>query len=519
MANNIHGNNNEKEISNYLNGKIFEELNSNMKEFIKYICKTKNISCGSKTKIIAKYISDNKLKEDFWITIGGNKIYVSLKMGTGNSVHQETIESFIEFIKLNLKASEVICDLWRLFIWGDGTKNGNAPIIKDKKGNITSRFGAREFKVKYPKERKILQDFLNNNSEALIDRFLFVGNYNSSVDFIYHGTYKSGTWISKNEIIKFIKMKVNSKNQACLSIGFLTIQSWNVSKNGKNERKRGNLQAKFAKLKEFLKQYMKNTSENTGTFLGDMEEYDFSKRLNKNKKDPMWKILLPNKENFENHFVIKVSNNQYSSLSEKEVKTKSDAYVVEVTLDNNFLLSKEFVLDENDIKDFNFKIENKTGISIKLEESKRFTYQKFTIKSFCKAFNKIENIKFWLISLLIYSNEKEIYKNNKILADLGYTMENYKTDVLKHMNIDFDNTKNCWNLIRNFAQKTITKTIKEDDKLAENIFFGTSWFKAPYHANFIYKNGKLTKNKIADFIITTGSGRTHGKYSIEIKPK
>ncbi|WP_156037016.1 hypothetical protein [Lachnoclostridium phytofermentans] len=37
MADNSHGTNNELEMSNYLDGKKFKDLNLTMKEFIKYI--------------------------------------------------------------------------------------------------------------------------------------------------------------------------------------------------------------------------------------------------------------------------------------------------------------------------------------------------------------------------------------------------------------------------------------------------------------------------------------------------
>ena len=46
---------------------------------------------------------------------------------------------------------------------------------------------------------------------------------------------------------------------------------------------------------------------------------------------------------------------------------------------------------------------------------------------------------------------------------------------------------------------------------------GRHWFKEPYHAMFIFEKGKLRENIISDFSITTGSGRSKGKYTIEIK--
>lgn len=521
MSSNPHGDNNEKEISAYLDGKTFKDLNLTMKEFIKYICKSKNIAYDDNMTIRSSYEKNKKLKQDIYITIQKCTFGVSLKMGSGNSTHQEKIEDFINFIKEKFNANDEICDIWRFFIWADGTLDGSGSIEKDGSGKIISRFTASEFKKNYPQKREKLQEFLNQNLEILINRFLFVGRYNSEVDFIYHGTYQSGIWVSKDEIIAYQKSKINSNGSACLYLGNLTLQAWNVGTKGTtaSEKKRGQLQVKYGKIGDDFQNLMKNSSQIVGTFFGDLEEFDLSKKLNSNKNNSMWKILFPQEHNFEKYFVVKVSSNQYSNLSEKYVKTKSDAYVIKADLDRNFLLSKEFALNENDIKNIKYEIQNDTGISIKIKNSTNFTYQKFTTKSFCKAFKELEKPILWFISLLLYSKENELYKNEKIITDNGYAIQNYQNEIYKTTNILFDNTTKSCDLIRKFAQEKINKMIKENLELAENIFLGKQWFSSPYHANFIYKNGTLNKNKIPDFIITTGSGRTKGKYSIEIKPK
>lgn len=205
MANNSHGTNNELEMANYLNNKKYKELNLTMKEFIKYICQTKNITYNKETKIIAEYVKNNKLKEDIYITINHIQIGVSLKMGSGNSCHQEKIEDFIHFIQTKLNASNEICDLWRFFIWADGTLDGSGAMDRDANGRIICRCGTSLFKEKYPQKRQILQKFVNENIDELLTRAIFVGKYNSNVEFVYHGTYKQGRWISRNEVISFVK--------------------------------------------------------------------------------------------------------------------------------------------------------------------------------------------------------------------------------------------------------------------------------------------------------------------------
>jgi hypothetical protein len=520
MANNSHGANNELEISNYLNGKKFKELNLTMKEFIKYICNTKGILYNDDTLIIADYVKNNKLKQDIYITINGIKIGISLKMGSGNSCHQEKIEDFIKFIKKELGTPEEVCDLWRFFIWADGTLNGTGPMNKDEKGKIICRFDIAEFKKKYPEKRTILQKFIDENKEALINRAVFVGKYNSDVDFVYHGTYRQGRWISKKEVIDFQLVQTKKSDRACFKLGNLTIQAWNVSLEGKTEKKRGEIQLKYGSMKNDFDSIMKTNAETVGTFLGDLEEFALSQILNKNKDNPMWKILIPGITDFSDYYLVKVSSNQISTLSGRKVKTKSDAYVVKVQLSHKFLLSKEYILDENDLKGKNYEIQHNTGISIKMKESKSFTYQKLTKNSFCKAFQNVDDVEFWLTALLIYSSNGERYKNPRIITDLGNDFETFLDKVNRIMGISIENTDNSafWDKVRKTAQLRIKTEIQSNVELAENLFMGKHWFSSPYHAIFLYEGGELRKNEIIDFSITTGSGRSSGKYNIEIIP-
>ena len=76
MASNSHGFNNEANISEYLNGKKFKELNITMKEFIKYIGNTLNLHIDNDTEIKSETETNNKLKQDIYIFINGCKVNV-----------------------------------------------------------------------------------------------------------------------------------------------------------------------------------------------------------------------------------------------------------------------------------------------------------------------------------------------------------------------------------------------------------------------------------------------------------
>ena len=55
--------------------------------------------------------------------------------------------------------------------------------------------------------------------------------------------------------------------------------------------------------------------------------------------------------------------------------------MIKANLEKEFLLSKEYVLDENDIKGLNYTVIHNSGVSIKMKSSKNYTYQKLTKKS------------------------------------------------------------------------------------------------------------------------------------------
>lgn len=518
MASNKHGNNNENEIANYLNGKKIKDLNPTMKNFIKFICQKKNIIFDENTNISACPEKNKKLKQDIYIEIEKIKVSISLKMGTGNSCHQEKIEDFISFICNNCNATDEICNFWRFFIWADGTLDGKGSLEKDSSGKIICRFSAKDFKKKYPNKRKILQKFLDENKTILIEHALFIGNYNSNVDFIYHGTYKQGRWLSKKDVINFlIKQK---PNKACLTIGNLTVQSWNISLKGNTEKKRGIIQIKYSTLKKDFNLLMKENNS-VGTFFGNLEEFDLTQIMNKNKNNPMWKILLPNLSDYSDYYIVKVSSHQFSRLSEKKVKTKSDAYAIKAKLISSFLLQKEYILEESDLSDYDFETVLDTGISIKMKNSENYTYQKFTKNSFYKGFSDLENTEFWLTALMVYSTDKERHKNRRIITDLGNTLDSFLDKVKSNMGIEIKNIdcKSFWDSIRKFAQIKIKKHINGNVELANNIFIGSHWFNSPYYATFLYEGGKLKKNIVTSFTVTTGSGRSNGKYEIIIKPK
>ncbi|QKE76209.1 hypothetical protein HPK19_25710 (plasmid) [Arthrobacter citreus] len=519
---NSHGNSNELELVYAFDGKKVKDLNTNLKNFVQFIANDNNIKINNDTKLFAKYVSNNKLKQDFIVSFNERDFYISLKMGSGNSVHQEPIEDFIKYLNTNYEVTEKICNDLRFFIWADGTLDG--------KGKFENRFDARYFKKNYPEKRRELLQFFEKNKVELIKHFMFVGKHNSRVDYLYHGTTSNGAWMSTKQIIDYNiqnQIDTNKGNSPTLSVGRMSIQAWNVAKSGSEsaEKKRGEIQVKYGKLKEDFKEVLKLNSSNKGTLFGDHEEFDISGTLNKNKNHFYWKMIARdlnlNQEELNNLYVVRVSSKVMSSLSKKKVLPKSDAYIIRADLSKSFLLSKEYKLSEDDLVGIIYKKVGRSGISVKRADSKKYTIVKLTVASFEKCFEIEPEIKKIIAGLLLYSKEKDMYKNLEILNKIGISeleLINYTNRFIVDKVISCNDPKNV-DIIRSTMQERTRTLIEKNLEIKKALFMGEGWYEEPYCINYIFKDGKLSNDVFSEYIITTGSGRSKGNYTIALKPK
>ncbi len=207
---------NEKELREYINDKKFATYNKNIKDFLTFLFG----SCFNDSMSFVAQKVIGQVKPDLCITHNGQKKYVSIKKGSGNSVHQESIDVFFPYIKENF--DEETLDNIKLFHYGDDTLNDTGIL----------RYNANECKAKYVNEIKQLNSKFNlyDNLIKFLDRFLFVGNVGTlTVDAIYHGTIRSGLWASREEIINYVVSTDFSSNS--VHFGPMTYQVW-----GRNEK-------------------------------------------------------------------------------------------------------------------------------------------------------------------------------------------------------------------------------------------------------------------------------------------
>ena len=142
--------------------------------------------------------------------------------------------------------------------------------------------------------------------------------------------------------------------------------------------------------------------KNRGTKEGDTQEKIFVKDFNRGVYRSFINKYFDNKTNV---LCVNVTTNQYSSVSKKIVKTKSDAYLIDSSNINESDLNElDFYLDEEIIKKFKYSIINDSGISIKLHDSNRYQIHKFTPDSFMNVFDN----KYLGAGALIYSKYEKI---------------------------------------------------------------------------------------------------------------
>lgn len=73
--------------------------------------------------------------------------------------------------------------------------------------------------------------------------------------------------------------------------------------------------------------------------------------------------------------------------------------------------------------------------------------------------------------------------------------------------------------LKKFSNKKISEIIDNNNKMQEIIFNGYYIYEEPYSASYLYKGNNIEPLKYIPYIITTGSGRSKGIYTIVLKPK
>jgi hypothetical protein len=256
---------------------------------------------------------------------------------------------------------------------------------------------------------------------------------------------------------------------------------------------------------------------NKGTKEGTFEEENFVRLLNKKEILEFWEIFGLDPKN---HYAVRVIHKKFGKVNNEKILPKADVFIVKGEIDEEFLKNKEYLLDEDDIESFNVQKVNNSGISVKRPDSKKYQIVKMSPSTFKKIFGS--NI--LAAGASIYcSREEEFFKNKNILDGWGVEEKSFIEFFKKELNIKSDAlsdlTKNDFERIKKYSNDKIREIIKNNKNISDLLFFGKGNFEEPYTAEWIYEKGVLKKNYVIPFTVTTGSGRSKGKYTIVLKPK
>lgn len=517
FGDNSDGFQNEIDIEKSLNEKTYDKLNANLRHFLEDIFKGYSL----KGKRIHAIRSEQRVKPDFYLHIDGipKEVYVSVKKGSGNSVHQENFSVFLDFLKKENTPQDVI-DFLKLYHYSDGTRNNTGKV----------RLTSKEFTKEHPEVVKRLNEYFSDKAltEKLLYRFVFVGNIENAptTDYLYHGTITSGVWASRDEIFKYLEERCKKESSA-FSIGPLTYQTWNknVNFNPNTENRREVLQLKWGSMEDDLIKItsLRDYYRQHGTYEGDIDEKSSVIYFNRNPEDIAFKKyldLIHSKP--EDTLLVRVTTNQFSKLSNQKVKTRADAYAIQILNSELFSILEEnsFYLDEDILENYTdyYTFIRESGISIKLHDSEDYTLIKLTPNSFNTVFNSYA---LGAAASLFCKNLNELPKNKALLE--GW---NTNIDELKALNTYskfteqdlYSSLEICSNL-KNGAISSIRTKIENSDSIKKLIFNGIGIYEEPYTAFFFMQSNEIFSLTYIEYTITTGSGRSKGIYSIILKPK
>ena len=260
---------------------------------------------------------------------------------------------------------------------------------------------------------------------------------------------------------------------------------------------------------------------NKGTNEGTIEEQNLVKLLNRDKNHPIWsKIGLSGRSDC---YAIHVIKNVYSELLGRSIKPKSDVYVAKGIIEQDYLIQKDYLLDEDDMDRLCLLALENTGISVKRIDSSRYQILKTSPSTFEKMIGSLELA---AGASIFCRNASEIYKNGAVIKGWGVTIESfirYFSQYIGDVNKLFDDSYPQYQILTAIKVKTLSnnmihKIITSDRIVSGRVFSGAGLYKEPYVAHWLYEKGEFRENKEMPFTVTTGSGRSHGDFTIVIKP-
>lgn len=246
---------------------------------------------------------------------------------------------------------------------------------------------------------------------------------------------------------------------------------------------------------------------------GNKQEVVYTKQLN--RKDKFWGNINYDKNTT---YAVHIISKKYGKVNEAKIQPKADIILVNGNIPNDYLSKNDYYLNEKDIEKFDLTPINESGISVKLPNSK-YTITKISPNTFIKIYGS---------NLLgagasIYCNKvKDFEKNIDVLN--GWSVSeidfyNYFNKNIENINLKNLTDKEKLSQIKTFSNQKISELTLNSKNISDLIFKGIGNFAEPYTAHYIIENDEIKENYYIPFIITTGSGRSKGIFTIVFKPQ
>lgn len=237
---------NEFEFIDYLNGKKICELSPLFRDLLDDLFVISDVN-----STIKAYKPGNYVKPDVCIEINGIKKYLSLKIGSRNSLHVEHISTFIKFLK-KIGIKQKYINEYLKYHYADGTLDGSGKI----------RLNVNEYKEKNQKRINRVNKKFNKKEviKAAINRFIVTGTSEKlyKVDAVVYGKYNEFLYITTKDLYNIVSKKKYTSSS--IHFAFMFCQPWSriLNYNEKTEEKRHFVQLKWYSLFDEIIKNMNN---------------------------------------------------------------------------------------------------------------------------------------------------------------------------------------------------------------------------------------------------------------------
>ena len=197
-------------------------------------------------------------KSDIFLKIENAIKGISIKMGSRNSVHVESIWDFKRFLEGHKIPNNIICEYLK-FHYADGSLNNHG----------SKRVSTDEYKKNNQTKIDKINEYFNTEEiiSDVIDRFVLIGNNSDyPIDALIYGTPDNFLWLARKDIVEIINKK-SKKYCSAPHFSVLICQPMNrcLNYNEKYEKFRKYVQIKwYSLLDDIIEQMNNNTMKKSG---------------------------------------------------------------------------------------------------------------------------------------------------------------------------------------------------------------------------------------------------------------